>query len=124
MYLCNYLVNHSLPSTSINKLALLKSVVDVLNASRNLLIPGKASTLAVKLAREAFFGEEVLLKCTVAGGRGFYALPVDELRDMKAVIWQQFSTMPQSKFKAVWKDCLEAIGQACKRARDKSKRSY
>ena len=40
---------------------------------------GKAGTLAVKLAREAFFGDDVLVQCTPGGSRDLLALPCIEL---------------------------------------------
>ena len=45
----------------------------------NLCCVSKAKTLAVKLARDAIFGDDVLIRCTVAGGRDHPGLPVNEL---------------------------------------------
>ena len=92
------------------------NIVVYLNSK--LLIRGKASTLAVKLAREAFFGEDVLKKCTVSGERGFPGLPLQELQDLKNFLFKQFAVTPM-EFESVWKSCCTSIGQACKRLREK-----
>ena len=83
----------------------------------------KASTLAVKLAKEAFFGDNVLVRCTVAGGREFPGLPQKEMQELKGVMLRQFPQFWQApvQFELTWKDCCESIGQACKRLRDKNK---
>ena len=56
----------------------------------NLLCKSKLETLAVKLAREAFFGDQVLMKCTVAGKRDYPALPPEELRQLKHALYMRF----------------------------------
>ena len=56
----------------------LQSVSEVMRASSKLCVPARASTLAVKLARDAIFGEEVMLQITLTCGRGgFKALPAE-----------------------------------------------
>ena len=58
----------TLPSSEIDK-AHLKSAMEVIKCNNKLCVPAKVSTLAVKLARDAFYGDDVLSKCTVAGER-------------------------------------------------------
>ena len=95
----------------------------IIAANKKLCVPARASTLAVKLAREAVFGDETLVRCTVAGKRGgFLALPVNEMRALKATMQHQFLKVTPCEFETIWKDCNDAIGQACKRARDKRKK--
>ena len=48
----------------------LQSVSEVMRANSKLCVPARASTLAVKLARDAIFGEEVMLQITLTCGRG------------------------------------------------------
>lgn len=81
----------------------------------------KAKTLAVKLARDAIFGDDVLIRCTVAGGRDHPGLPVNELSQLKQVLFMQFPQFWPSpiEFEPLWKDCVDSIGQACKRLRFK-----
>ena len=58
--------NSYLPSSVINKQKL-KSASEVIVRYPKLLSPSSIGTLAAKLAREAYFGEDVLAKCTVSG---------------------------------------------------------
>ena len=78
-------------------------------------------TLAVKLARDAIFGDDVLIRCTVAGERDHPGLPVNELSQLKQVLFTQFPQFWPSpiEFEPLWKDCVDSIGQACKRLRFK-----
>lgn len=76
--------------------------------------------LAVKLARESFFGTDVLAKCTVMGCRDFPALPVNELNELKQLIFSMFPTYwntPIEFESKVWCSCVTSIGQLCKRLR-------
>ena len=103
----------------------LKDIHQVIAANKKLCVPARASTLAVKLAREAVFGDETLAMCPVAGERGGFlllALPVEEMRALETTMLHLFSTVTPVEFEIIWKECNDAIGQACKRARDKRKR--
>ena len=101
----------------------LKDAHQVIAANKKLCVPARASTLAVKLAREAVFGDETLAMCTVAGERGgFMALPVEEMKVLKTTMLHLFSAVTPVEFETIWKECNDAIGQACKRARDKLKK--
>ena len=95
--------------------------VILLNAKNRTL--NKASTLAVKLAREAIFGDGILYRCTISGERGFPGLPQKELQDLKRIILQHFPQFWQVpiEFEPTWRSCCEAFGQACKRLWDKAK---
>ena len=59
-----------LPSTAVVKQKLLSPAV-VIAKYAELLVANKAPTLAMKLAREAYFGEEVMAQCTVMGCRDY-----------------------------------------------------
>ena len=79
-------------------------------------------TLTVKLANEIFFENEVLKKCTIMGCREYPALPMKELNELKLVIFSLFPCYwnNQTEYKLkIWKSCGNAIGQLCKRLRDK-----
>ena len=47
--------------------------------------PSNTGTLAVKVVREAYFGEDLLAKCTVCGDRGHPGLPIVELQQLKQI---------------------------------------
>ena len=79
--------------------------------------------LAVKLARESFFGIEIIQKCTVMEHGPYPTFPNTELKELKQTL---FSLFPQFwsnpvDFESLWKDCAEAIGQSCERLRAETK---
>ena len=50
----------------------------------------KIGSLAVKLAREAIFGDEILKQCTPRGRPGILALPQVELNLLKQILFKRF----------------------------------
>ena len=111
-----------LPSSAINKGELLQATT-VFRKYPALLCESKIGTLATKLAREAFFGDDVLIKCTVVGERDYPGLPAEELHQLKHAIFMHFPQYwnSQQEFKPIWKKCTDSIGQACKRLRSNAK---
>ena len=114
--------NTYLPSSTINKQKL-KSASDVILKYPKLRSPSSVGTLAAKLAREAFFGEQVLAKCTVAGDRDLPGPPVQELQQLKQTLLAQFPEYWRSRyeFEPFWKTSSDSIWQLCKRLRSNSK---
>jgi len=110
--------DNSLPSSVINKEKLAEADV-VIKKYLKLKGVSKASTLTVKLAKEAIFGENVMKQCTVAGTREHPGLPFDELRELKQEVFKQFPQYWRTpvEFEDIWKLCFDALGQACKRLR-------
>ena len=110
--------DNALPLSVINteKLAEVKVVIMKYPKLRTVC---KASTLTVKLAKEAIFGEDVMKQCTVAGTREYPGLPFDKLQELKQIIFERFPQYWKTpfEFEDVWKVCFDALGQACKRLR-------
>ena len=107
-----------LASSEINKTQL-KRIPDVLQKYKELRSECKIMVLAVKLAREAFFGDGVLKRCTPRGWNELPALPQAELNQLKATLFHQFPwfwTCPE-EFAHKWTAAQESIAQACKRLR-------
>ena len=84
---------------------------------------GKMGGLAVALAKEAFFGVEVMSKCTL---KGMEANPVYQSKSycssrMNFVNTFQITgiTMYIVAYEERWNKCLESISAACKRIRQK-----
>ena len=80
---------------------------------------GNIRTLSVKLAKEAVFGMEVMVRCTPGGTCELPGLPTRWLVLLKKMILSQF---PQywkclHVFEGIWKKCRDSIKQACKRER-------
>ena len=112
---------NTLPSSVIN-VDSLHDVDDVIEKYPKLKGESKAGTLAVKLAKEALFGDAVLKQCTPAGSRELPGLPTAELFQLKKVIFKLFPQYRNSpvEFEPLWKRSLDAVEQACKRLRSKS----
>ena len=109
-----------LPSSVIQKRNL-KTPEEVIRKYPKLQCESYAGKLAVKLSREAFFGEDVLVRCTVNGFRELPALPLHELNELKKTMLKQFPKYWNSvqEFEALWITCSDAIGQAAKALRSK-----
>ena len=108
-----------LPSSDINR-AKVKNVHDVLQKHPNLLgKESKIGSLAVKLAREAIFGDDILKLCTPRGCNDKPALPQRELNHLKAVLFEQFPRFRShpEQFEKLWATAQTSIAQACKRLR-------
>lgn len=109
---------HCLPVEEIDRDNLVPPHVTI-DKYPKLQVESKVSQLAIKLAKESFFGDSVLLQCTVAGQGKLSALPNAPLNDLKRAIFKllpKYHQHPMS-FEKTWKDCSEAIGQCCKRLR-------
>jgi len=61
----------------------LTSPEHVIEKYPKLLKASKIPTLAVKMAKEAYFGTEVMKHCTIKGSSGWHALPKNQLASMK-----------------------------------------
>ena len=112
----------ALPSSAINKAKLVSPQV-VINKYSKLRGNSKAGTLAQKLAKEAFFGEAVMVECTVHGCRDHPGLPTAKLHQLKSTIqslFPQYWTSPV-EMESIWGSCVDSIGQACKRLRHKKR---
>ena len=59
---------------------------DVTAANWKIAKPSKVGPFSVKLAREAFFWDDVLAKCTVFGCRDYPGLPPAELQALKQCV--------------------------------------
>lgn len=93
-----------------------RSITQVIESNHKL---AKASTLAMRVAREAVFGDKIMKQCTVMGGRGLPGLPRKELYSLKNALFDLFPSFwncPE-EFESLWSGCIDAIGQACKRLR-------
>ena len=77
----------------------------------------KLSRFAVKLAKEVYFGPDVMAACTMQGTKIYHRIPEKELDELKEFIYRQaVPAIYKSRldFEAGWKDCWYAIGQSCK----------
>lgn len=110
--------SESLPSDEINKEELLNPDVVVLKYAMY-KSESKIGTLAVKLARESFFGQAVLGKCTVAGCRDLPGLPTGEVQKLKKYLFNLFPKYKSNPvgFELLWSNCVASINQCAKTIR-------
>ena len=73
-----------LSSSQINQAELIDPNT-VIKKYSNYYSPSRVSTLAQRLARESYFGDNILEKCTVMGCRDNPALPLKELNKLKQI---------------------------------------
>ena len=108
----------NLPSSAINGGQLLQATT-IIRKYPGLVYESKIGTLATKLAKEAFFGDDVLIQCMLSGEQDYPGLPVKELMQLKHAVFMQspqFWNSPQ-EFEPLWTKCKVSIGQACKQLR-------
>ena len=79
----------------------------------------KVGALAVKLAKESIFGNDLMKTCTVKGHRDLPALPVEGLSRLKDTLYGLFPKfwVNPASFEPLWNTAGEAVGQLCKRLR-------
>lgn len=82
--------------------------------------------LAVRLARESYFGKEEMKKCTVFGCQDKPALPRDTVEKLKMKVlslFPQFAAAPH-EFEPLWSKCVGAINHHCAGLRSKASTSF
>lgn len=112
----------ALPVSEIDSSDLI-SVDEVLGKYENLVIHGQIASLCRKLAKEAFFGKNILKRCSPRGGICYPALPIEPLNSLKEVI---FKTFPgywdnSSEFEKLWLKCVASIEGLCTNLRKAKK---
>ena len=97
----------------------LRPAEEVLAKYNKLCKVSQAGVLSCKLAREAFFGEDVLRQCTPLGKRDLPPLPIEELAALKETLVEVFPLYHKNRveFEEIWSDCITALQQLCKRLR-------
>ena len=93
----------------------------VAHMNPKLLALSSFSRLAVRLAREAYFGQTLMNKCTVHSYKDLPALPIDSLLQLKKKILSQqpqFLTTPV-EFESYWKTAVDALNHAMAKQRSK-----
>ena len=113
----------ALPSSEIKKENLLSSDIVIKKYPK---LRHSFGQLAVKLAKESFFGEDVLIRCTVMGCRTFPSLPLQELNQLKQTIFSLYSMFwsnPSEFESKVWSQCVNSVDQLCKRLRNDQQKS-
>lgn len=110
--------SEALPSSNITTQGLI-SKQDALFKYSKLQTESRVETLAVKLAKEVFFGSAVMQRCTVSGCRGLPGLPVKEVNSLKETLFRIFPKYQANPvgFEPLWATCVSSINQSCKQLR-------
>ena len=66
-----------------------------------------AFILSPTVARESFFGNDLLHQCTAMGTIEFPALPQDQLLEMKQFVEGIVPTVSLPVFEDIWQKCVE-----------------
>ena len=95
------------------------TISEVIESNHKLTTVSRVSTLAVRIARDAVFGKQVMKLCTAQGGRELPGLPREELYEIKKAIFDLLPCFWKNveEFEGVWAGCIKAIGQNCKHQR-------
>ena len=107
-----------LPSSAVMQQSL-KNFEEVLRNNYKLCTEASAGTLCQILAKEVFFGKDVMEQCTPNGASDCPGLPRQELNNPKAAMFRlfpRFHSCPEL-FEPLWKKCMVAMEQACRRLR-------
>ena len=93
---------------------------EVLVRYPHFVVKSKFTKLAVKLAKEAFFGKLHMSYCTYKGARELPGLPDAEVERFKSFLRE--TSMPRmvtspAEFEALYNHCVNSVGQACKTLR-------
>ena len=113
----------ALSSTAIRKESLCDAN-SVMAEHQHLAKEPTVTKLALKLAHKAYFGDDILARCTVMGEQHRPGLPQKELYAMKTLIFQQFPQFwnDRTKFDPIWNSCVDALNGACRRERSKRRK--
>ena len=77
-----------------------------------------AGRLAIALARQVFFGDEVMRSSSLSGHLGKYdVLDEDKMAQIQDIIFRMYRP---NDGKALWSKCREAIGKKCQSMRSKT----
>jgi len=107
-----------MPSTAIDKTSL-RDVAVVVAENKQFQKKDKITTLCQILARECFFGKNLMSRCT-AGGKGSFGLPRDEMNELKKTMFELFPAYKDcpEEFEPLWEECVTSMGNACRRYRN------
>ena len=78
--------------------------------------------LALSLAREAIFGKEQMIKCSLSGRKNTTSLDEKKLDYIKTVVRSRVPNMTQNEFDCIWGLCKSTISKSCQSLRNKTRR--
>jgi len=111
--------SHPPPASDFQNKGELLPPCDVIEKYPRLRGECKMGELAAKLARESFFGKELMRRSTVMGHKEYPALPADRVNALKQTILSvcpDYHCNPHG-FESVWRKCIDSLNHACSKLR-------
>lgn len=78
--------------------------------------------LAISLAKDAMFGKEEMVRCSLSGRKSTMALDEKKLKYIKTIIKSRVPRMSETEFDHLWILCRNSISKSCQGLRVKSRR--
>ena len=78
--------------------------------------------LALSLARDAIFGREQMVRCSISGRKNTSSLDDKKLEYIKTVVRSRVPNMAQNEFECIWRLCKSTISKSCQSLRTSTKR--
>lgn len=78
--------------------------------------------LAISLAKDAIFGKDEMVRCSLSGRKNTAALDEKKLKYIKTIIQSRVPRMSEAEFESLWILCRSSISKSCQSLRTKSKR--
>ena len=73
--------------------------------------------LTTALAKDAIFGREDLLKCSLSGRNNTGTLPMEKLNYIKTLVQSRVPNKSQVEFEHIWSLCRSSLSKACQNLR-------
>ena len=101
----------------------LKTVEDVLSNHTGTEV-ADLRNLAISLARDAIFGKQEMIRCSLSGRKNSNTASLDEkkINYIKTVVRSRVPSMSEERFNLVWPLCRGSISKSCQVLRTKAKR--
>ena len=78
--------------------------------------------LAISLAKDAIFGKEEMMRCSLSGRKNTATLDEKKLKYIKTIIQSRVPRMSETEFEHLWLLCRGSISKSCQCLRTKAKR--
>ena len=73
--------------------------------------------LTTALAKDAIFGHDDLLKCSLSGRNNTGALPMEKLNYIKTLVQSRLPNKSQVEFEHIWSLCRSSLSKVCQNLR-------
>ena len=78
--------------------------------------------LAISLAKDAIFGKDEMMRCSLSGRKNTASLDAKKLQYIKTIIHSRVPRMSDAEFESLWILCRGSISKSCQGLRNKAKK--